>query len=249
MYVIFHATGTEAFRSSNKDGWVEVPLVPPPVSWSSHVTALGSTTAEPPVEVADIPVPQSQAAEQQPPQEEDQQETEPKQHVLDDEILAGKDSSSADEEERRQQQEIRLQLAREADLRRRLLEQEQRRAAEAARRLRQEAEKEKDQEPDAKKRKTEQAEKLAANDVAFEGAEEATGEYLLYSNSSRILSELEQAKKITLNLLLTELRSRPTSKHRQSLYLSEEVIREEREVTIMIVSAEGEGKGWRGANA
>ncbi len=177
MYVIFHATGTEALRSSNKDGWVEVPLVPPPVSWSSHVTALGSTTAEPPVEVADIPVPQSQAAEQQPPREEDLQETEPKeQHVVDEEILAGKDSSSADEEERRQQQEIRLQLAREADLRRRLLEQEQRRVAEAARRLRQEAEKEKDPEPDAKKRKTEQAEKLAANDVAFESAEEAMGE-------------------------------------------------------------------------
>jgi colicin import membrane protein len=191
MYVIFHATGTEAFRSSNKDGWVEVPLVPPPVSWSSHVTALGSSaTAEQPVEVADIPVPQSQAAEQQPLQEEDQQETEPKEeHVVDEENLAGKDTSSADEEERRQQQEIRLQLAREADLRRRLLEQEQRRAAEAARRLRQEAEKEKDPEPDAKKRKTEQVEKLAANDVATEGAEEATGEFFLYCNSSRILSE------------------------------------------------------------
>jgi hypothetical protein len=173
----FRATGTETLRSSNKDGWVEVPLVPPPVSWSSHVTALGSTTAEPPVEVADIPVPQTQAAaEQQPPQEEDQQKAEPKEHVAGEEILAGKDSSSADEEERRQQQEIRLQLAREADLRRRLLEQEQRRAAEAARRLRQEAEQENDPEPDAKKRKTEQAEELAANDVAFEGGEEATGE-------------------------------------------------------------------------
>jgi hypothetical protein len=174
---------------------VEVPLVPPPVSWSSHVTALGSTTAEQPiVEVADIPVPQSQAAEQQPPQEEDQPETETKEHLVDEEILAGKDSSSADEEERRQQQEIRLQLAREADLRRRLLEQEQRRAAEAARRLRQEAEQENDPEPDAKKRKTEQAEKLAVIDVAFEGAEESTGEYLLYCNSSKILSEYNVKK-------------------------------------------------------
>ena len=145
---------------------MEVPHgCPPPISWSSHVT--GATTAgQQEEELAHIPIPESPAAEQLHGADEHEGES----------ALGGEEGASTaeEEEERRQQQEIRLQLAREADLRRRLMEQQ--RTAEAAGWECQEAVEEGTEEPQIKRRKTEMGEEFEAKDG---GSLDMTGEYQL----------------------------------------------------------------------